>query len=73
MSNPSERGTRGGEAPDMPPKARAGGGLGPPPENLKIYSLSDSFSGISGRYKLYDWVCFYDMSGVDFAGDTISI
>jgi len=31
------------------------------------------FPGISGHYKLYDWVCSYDMSGVDFAGDTISI
>jgi len=31
------------------------------------------FPGISEHYKLYDWVCFYDVSGVDFAGDTISI
>ena len=42
----------------------------------KIWKSTHSlihFPGISGHYQLYDWVCFYDMSGVDFAGDTISI
>jgi len=31
------------------------------------------FSRISGHYELYDCVCIYDMSGVDFAGETNSI
>ena len=72
VSNPSERSTGGGEAPDM--RARLRGIWGPaPPENLKIWHFLIHFPDISGHYKLYDWVCFYDMSGVDFADDTISI
>jgi len=31
------------------------------------------FPGISGHYKLYDSVCIYDVSGVDFAGETTFI
>jgi len=43
VSNPSERGTGGGEATDMR-AARRRQAWGPPTENLKIYILSDSFS-----------------------------
>jgi len=39
-------------------------------ENLDtLWFIFPAFQGITN----YDWVCFYDVSGVDFTGDTISI
>jgi len=53
---------------------RAGGGPGGLPQKIwKSRHPVINFPGISGHYKLCDWVCFYDVSGVDFAGDTVSI
>ena len=63
-----QKGAPEGRSPRHARRRRApAGGRGPPRHSL-IH-----FPGISGRYKLYDSVWFYDMSGVDFAGDTISI
>ena len=52
VSNPSERGTGGQEV------------WGPPQKIWKSRHSLIHFPGISGHYKLYDWVvCFYDKKG----------
>jgi len=70
VSNPSERGTGGGE---LSPRHARAGVLGTFPRKFENLDTLIHFPDISGHYKLYDWAWFYDRSGVDFAGDTISI
>jgi len=70
VSNRSERGTGGGEARDM----RAGGGMGASPRKFEnLDTLCFIFPAFQCITNCMIECALYDMSGVDFAGDTISI
>ena len=60
------KGAPEGQSPRHALRRRAcGAGVGLPQKISKPRHSQMHFPGISGHYKLYDWVCFYDMSGVD--------